>query len=89
MLAGFFHIFKLQICCAFCVVSHLLVSWQRNSDSMDIQTRMKKLQQSIAMLSVVPSVSELFEIVVYLCKHSFLLYLGIVHRKEQTEMCLL
>jgi hypothetical protein len=89
MLAGCFPVFKRQICFAFCVVLHVLISWHLNNGSVDIRTRMKKQQPSASMLSVFPSVSELFETAVYLCKQSFWLYLGIVHGKERTEMRLL
>jgi len=89
LLASCFLIFKHQIYFAFCVVLHVLISWQLNSGSMDIQTCMKKQQLSASMLSVFASVSELFEIVVYLCKHSFLLYHRTAHSKERTETRLL
>jgi hypothetical protein len=71
MLASCFLIFKHQICSAFCVVLHVLISWQLNSGFVDIPTYMKKQQPSASMLSGFPSVSELFEIVVYLYKHRF------------------
>jgi len=71
LLASCFLIFKHQIYFAFCVVLHMLISWQLSSGSVDVRTCMKKQQPSVSMLSLFPYVSELFEIVVYLCKHSF------------------
>ena len=53
LLAGCFLIFKHQICFAFCVVSHLLISWQLNSGSVDIRTCMKKQQAAAVCISVI------------------------------------
>jgi hypothetical protein len=52
MLASCFLIFKHHIFCAFCMVLHMLISWQLNSGSLDIWTCMKEQQPSVPMLSV-------------------------------------